>query len=73
MTRTEYWVFIPDESSNIIHLKIHMKNQISALKNPLPNLGEILEKWYGLAGSLLKPLLMTLLLLLSILITVCVT
>ena len=51
----------------------HTKKQISALNYPPPSLGEILGKWLGLGGSWLKPLLMTLLFLLEILITVCVT
>ena len=37
---TECWVFIPDVSSDVTHLMIHMKNQISALNDPLPSLGE---------------------------------
>lgn len=45
-----------------------MKSQISPLNDPLPSLGKILGKWFDLGGSWLKPLPMTLLLLLPILI-----
>ena len=34
----ECCVFIPDEYSNVTHLMTHIKNQISALNDPLPSL-----------------------------------
>ena len=37
-----------------------METQISGLNNPLPSLGEILGKWFGLGGSWLKTLLIML-------------
>ena len=52
---------------------IHMKNQISALNDSLPILGEKVGKRFGLKRSWPKPLLMTLSLLLAILITVYVS
>ena len=44
----ECCVYVPDESSNVAHLVTHMKNQIAALDDPLPSLGDILEKtvWF---------------------------
>lgn len=42
--------FIPDEPSSVTHPMTHMKNQIS-LNDPLPSLGKLLEKWFGLGGS----------------------
>ena len=44
----ECCVYIPEESSEVTHLMTHMKNQIAALDDPLPSLGDILEKtvWF---------------------------
>ena len=50
--QTECSVFIPDESSNIKHLMTHMKNQISALSDPLPNIGHLLKSLIPEARSL---------------------
>ena len=55
---TEYWVFIPDESSNVTCLMTHMKNQISTLNDPLPSLSETLGRWFDSGGCWLKSLLM---------------
>ena len=63
---------MPDLSSNITHLMNHIKNEISALGDPLPSLGYILGKWFSSGGSWFKSLLMTLLLLLAILIVFCI-
>ena len=38
--QTECCVFIPDKSSNRMHLMTHTKNQISALSDLLPSLGD---------------------------------
>ena len=42
--QAECCVYVPDESSNVTHLMTHMKNQIAALDDPLPSLGDVLEK-----------------------------
>ena len=39
--QTECCVFIPDGSSNVTRLMKHMKNQISALRDPLPSLDDL--------------------------------
>ena len=67
---TECCVFIPDESSNVICLMNNMKNQISALSDPLPNIGHLLKNLFNSGSSWLKSLLMTLLMLLAVLLII---
>ena len=43
---------------------IHMKNQISTFNDPLPSLGDLLERWFGSESSWLKSLFVTLIMLL---------
>ena len=42
-----------------------MKNQISALRDQLPNLDNLFKNWFGVGRSWLKYLLITLLMLLA--------
>ena len=58
LTHSECCVFIPGESSNVTCLMTHMKNQISTLNDPLPNLSEMLGRWFDSGGCWLKSLLM---------------
>ena len=51
---TECCVFIPDESSNVTCLMNNMKNQISALSDPLPSPDDFLKNWFGKGSSWLK-------------------
>ena len=51
---TECCVFIPDESSNVICLMNNMKNQISALSDPLPSPDDFFKNWFGKGSSWLK-------------------
>ena len=62
--QTECCIFVPDKSFNVTHLN-HMKNQISALSDPFPNLDNLLKKT-GEGGSWLKYLLLIPLMLLTI-------
>ena len=45
------YIFIPDQSFNVTHLMTHMKNQISALRDPFPSLDDLKKKkilaWCG--------------------------
>ena len=41
--QNECCVFTPDEPSNITHSMSHMKNQISALRDPFPSLDDLLK------------------------------
>ena len=49
--QTELCVFKSDVFSNITHLITHMKNQISALLDPLPTRGDLLGSWFGSRSS----------------------
>ena len=53
--QTECCVFTPNESSNIMQLMNHMKNQISAGSDPLP----VFKNWFGMGSSQLKYSLIT--------------
>ena len=68
--QTECCVFISDESSNIKHFMTHMKNQISALSDVLPNIGHLLKNLFNSGSSWLKSLLKTLLMLLAVLLII---
>ena len=48
-----------------------MKNQISALRDQLPNLDNLFKNWFGVGSSWLKYLLITLLMLLATLFIIC--
>ena len=43
------YIFIPDQSFNVTHLMTHMKNQISALRDPFPSLDDLKKKKKKLA------------------------
>ena len=58
--QTNCYVFIPHESSNITHLMTHRKNYIAALDDPLPSLGDLLGRQFGVGSSWFEPLLVTL-------------
>ena len=45
--KTEYCVFIPDNSVGVSQLLSHMHKQIEALNDPLLRLESILGKWFG--------------------------
>ena len=64
--KTKCCDFIPDESPNVTYLMNHMKNQISALSDPLTSVGDLFKNWFGGGSSWLKCLLMSLLMLLAI-------
>ena len=49
----------------------HVKNQISALNDPLPSCGDLLGRGFGLGSSWLKSLLVTLVMLLAVLFVIC--
>ena len=51
---------MPDESSNITHLMTHRKNYIAALDDPLPSLGDLLGRQFGVGSSWFESLLVTL-------------
>ena len=42
------YIFIPDQSFNVTHLMTHMKNQISALRDPFPSLDDLKKTETGL-------------------------
>ena len=48
--QTECCVFTPNESSNIMQLMNHMKNQIFAGSDPLP----VFKNWFGMGSSQLN-------------------
>ena len=70
LIQSECYIFIPDKSFNVTHLMNHMKNQISALSDPFPNLDDLLN-WFGVGGSWQKYLLIIPLMLLTILFVFC--
>jgi len=45
--QTESCIFILEESSNIVHLMTHKKNQISTLNVSFLNLGGHFGSWFG--------------------------
>lgn len=45
--KTEYYVFIPDNSVGVSQLLSHMHKRIEALNDPLLGLESILGKWFG--------------------------
>ena len=45
--KTEYCIFIPDNSVSVSQLLSHMHKQIEALNDPLLDLESILGKWFG--------------------------
>lgn len=47
---TKYNFFIPDESYNVTYIMIYILKNMS-LNDPLPSLGKILEKCFGLGSS----------------------
>ena len=49
----------------------YVKNQISALDYPLPSCGVLLGRGFGSGNSWLKPLLVTLVMLLAVLLIIC--
>ena len=58
IVQNECCLFIPDESSNITHFK--MKNQISALSDPLSSLGYLLKSQSDSGNSWFKSIFMIL-------------
>ena len=70
LIQTECCIYIPGESSNATYLMTHMKNQISALDDPLPSCGELLGRGFGSGSSWLKFLLVALVILLAVLLVV---
>ena len=57
--QTECCVCTPGESSKVTHLMSNMENQITALDDPLPNLDNLLGRWFGSGSSWFKSLLVT--------------
>ena len=71
LIQTECCIYIPGESSNATYLMTYVKNQISALDDPLPSCGDLLGRGFGSGSSWLKPLLVTLVMLLAVLLVIC--
>ena len=71
LIQTECCIYIPGESSNATYLMTYVKNQISALDYPLPSCGVLLGRGFGSGNSWLKPLLVTLVMLLAVLLIIC--